>query len=53
MKKWKEYSPPEKRMLIALVVLVVAVLLSWGRVSDSLKKQAGGRNATPTETTPY
>ncbi|MDR1757227.1 MAG: hypothetical protein LBR65_09800 [Culturomica sp.] len=52
MKKWKEYTPPEKRMLITLIVLVVAVLLSWGRVSESLKKYLGNRNVSPTETTP-
>lgn len=38
MKKWCEYTRQEKMMIIVLIVLLVAVGLSWGRVSEGFNK---------------
>lgn len=38
MKKWNEYTRQEKIMIIALVVLLIAVIFSWGRVSTGIDK---------------
>lgn len=38
MKKWKEYTRQEKTMFIAILVLLIAVLLSWGRVTSGFHK---------------
>lgn len=38
MKKWKDYTRQEKSMMIVLFVLLIVVLLSWGRVHDGVQK---------------
>lgn len=38
MKKWKEYTRQEQMMIIAVIVLLIAVLLSWGRVTNGFDK---------------
>lgn len=38
MKAWKEYSIQEKRMIIVIGVLLLAVFLSFGRVCQGFKK---------------
>ncbi|MEG1738329.1 MAG: hypothetical protein RR137_07520 [Odoribacter sp.] len=51
MKKWDEYARREKVMIITLVVLAIAVLLSWGRVSDGLTRGINFFYHTPVEST--
>lgn len=38
MKKWKDYSKQEKGMLIAVGILLLAVLLTGGRVQKGVEK---------------
>lgn len=38
MKKWKEFSREERRMIIIIGVLLVAILLSFGRVKEQFDK---------------
>lgn len=38
MKAWKNYSKEEKRMVIIIGVLLLAILLSFGRISRGWKK---------------
>lgn len=38
MKKWSEYTGQEKRMVIVIAVLLIVVLLSWGRVRNDFRK---------------
>ncbi|WP_294140312.1 hypothetical protein [uncultured Sanguibacteroides sp.] len=38
MKAWKDYTKQEKRMIIVLGVLLLAVLLSFGRVNREFRK---------------
>lgn len=51
MKKWKEYSRQEQVMIIVLIVLLIAVLLSWGRVSNGFDKGMNLFFNTPADTT--
>lgn len=34
MKKWKEYTLQERMMIVAVIILLIAVLLSWKRISS-------------------
>ena len=36
MRKWQEFSGPEKRMVIVIVVLLLGVLLTIGRVKNGV-----------------
>ena len=38
MKKWREYSASEKRMLVVLGILILLILLTFGRVSQGVQK---------------
>ena len=38
MKSWKNYNQEERRMIIIIGVLLLAILLSFGRISSSWKK---------------
>lgn len=38
MKKWNEYTKQEKTMLIVVAVLLIVVILSWGRVHHDFQK---------------
>ncbi|MGL5682482.1 MAG: hypothetical protein ACRDDZ_05415 [Marinifilaceae bacterium] len=38
MKKWCEYSKSEKRMVLVIGTLLLAVILSHSRVSDGIEK---------------
>ena len=38
MKSWKNYNQKERRMIIIIGVLLLAILLSFGRISSSWKK---------------
>ena len=38
MKSWKNYNQKERRMIIIIGVLLLAILLSFGRISSSCKK---------------
>lgn len=38
MKKWKDYSRQEKGMLIVICVLLLAILLTYGRVQKGVEK---------------
>lgn len=50
MKKWREYTRQEKTMIIVLIVLLIAVLLSWGRVSEGFTKGVDVFYYTPADT---
>lgn len=41
MKKWKEYNTSERGMIVVAIVLLVAVLLSWGRISKGTQRGFG------------
>lgn len=51
MKKWCEYTRQEKMMIIVLIVLLVAVGLSWGRVSEGFNKGVNLFYNSPADTT--
>jgi hypothetical protein len=38
MKAWKDFSSEEKRMMIIIGVLLLAILLSFGRITSGWKK---------------
>ena len=38
MRAWKNYSKEERKMIIIIGVLLLAILLSFGRISSSWKK---------------
>ena len=38
MRAWKNYSKEERKMIIIIGVLLLAILLSFGRISNSWKK---------------
>ena len=38
MKAWKDFSREEKRMMIIIGVLLLAILLSFGRITSGWKK---------------
>lgn len=38
MKAWKDFSKEEKRMMIIIGVLLLAILLSFGRITSGWKK---------------
>ena len=38
MKAWNNYAKEERRMLIIIGVLLLAILLSFGRISSDWKK---------------
>ena len=38
MKSWKNYNQKERRMIIIIGVLLLAILLSFGRISSRWKK---------------
>jgi len=38
MKKWKEYSKPERAMLVTIGVLLLLILLTSNRVKDGVQK---------------
>lgn len=38
MKKWKDYSRPERAMLITIVILLVLILFTSGRVNQGIQK---------------
>lgn len=38
MKAWNNYAKEERRMLIIIGVLLLAILLSFGRISSGWKK---------------
>lgn len=38
MKKWKEYNSTEKGMVIMIGVLLLAILLNFGRVQKGFEK---------------
>ncbi len=38
MRIWNSFSNNEKAMVGAVLLLVIMVVLSWGRISDGLKK---------------
>lgn len=38
MKKWKEFTRQEKIMVGAIILLVVAIWLSWERISTNFDK---------------
>ena len=38
MKAWNNYAKEERRMLIIIGVLLLAILLSFGRISSAWKK---------------
>lgn len=50
MKKWKDYTPPERRMIVVLAVLLVAVVLSWGRIHNGVAKGFNIFYETPVDT---
>lgn len=50
MKKWREYTRQEKTMMIVLIVLLIAVLLNWGRVSEGFTKGVDAFYHTPADT---
>jgi hypothetical protein len=37
MKKWNEFSGSEKRMIIVLGVLVILIVLTFGRVNQGVR----------------
>lgn len=41
MKKWQDYSKPEKAMLITIGILIVLILLSSTRVSQGIRDGFG------------
>lgn len=51
MKKWKEYTSQEKRMILVLGVLLVLVLLSWGRIERGFHRGQEIFFGTPADTT--
>lgn len=38
MKAWKDFSKEEKKMMIIIGVLLLAILLSFGRITSGWKK---------------
>lgn len=50
MKKWKEFSGSEKRMVIVLGVLLLAVILNFGHVSKESEKGFSRFFSSPTDT---
>ncbi len=38
MKAWKDFNKEEKRMMIIIGVLLLAILLSFGRITSGWKK---------------
>ena len=38
MKKWKEYSRPERAMLITIGILLLLILLTSNRVKDGVQR---------------
>lgn len=50
MKKWNEFSGAEKRMMIAIGVLVLLVLLTFGRVNEGIRKGFHRFFSTPVDT---
>lgn len=38
MKKWKEYSKPERAMLITIGILLLLILLTSNRVKDGMQR---------------
>lgn len=49
MKAWKNYTKEERRMLIIIGVLLLAILLSFGRISSGWKKGFDFFYSTPQE----
>lgn len=50
MKKWKEFNRREKGMVIVMIALLIAVVLSWGRVSADFMKGMDLFYGTPADT---
>lgn len=38
MKKWRDFTPSEKRMVITLGILIVLILLTFDRVSEGVRE---------------
>jgi len=38
MKRWKDYNTNEKLMIGMIVMLIICVFLSWGRITKGISK---------------
>lgn len=50
MKKWNEFSGSEKRMIIVLGVLVILIVLTFGRVNQGVRNGFSHFFSTPADT---
>lgn len=50
MKKWNEFSGSEKRMIIVLGVLVILIVLTFGRVIQGVRNGFSHFFSTPADT---
>lgn len=51
MKKWNEYTLPEKRMIVVIGILLVLLLLTFGRVDREIRKGFGNFFSSSAPTT--
>lgn len=51
MKKWNEYTLPEKRMIVVIGILLVLILLTFGRVDREIRKGFGNFFSSSAPTT--
>lgn len=51
MKKWKEYSRPERAMMITIGVLLLLILLTSSRVKDGVQQGFSRFFSAPAENT--
>ncbi|MDE5639281.1 MAG: hypothetical protein K2I47_05745 [Odoribacter sp.] len=49
MKKWKEYSRPERAMLITIGALLLLILLTSNRVKEGVQRGFGYFFSAPAE----
>lgn len=47
MKKWDDYSKQERGMFIMVIIMLIAIILSWGRVKEGVLKGISYYDGTP------
>lgn len=50
MKKWRDYSGSEKRMLVVICVLIILVILTFSRVNQGVRTGFGHFFSAPADT---